>query len=144
MRGHSHHSHHSQNHGRGVHPVTTWRATRGDAESQIFRADPFASFSVTVSRLEGRVLVRVGGELDAYSSPYLRSTLLDLIDGQGNLALVIDLANLEFIDSTGLAVLVTALRQSRAHGGNVVLRQPRPSTMRLLRITAMDRVFAIE
>ncbi len=141
MRGHSHHS---QNYGRGVRAVTTWRVTRGEAESQSFRFDPYASFSVTVGRSDGRVVVRVGGELDAYSSPQLRSTLLDLIDGQGNLALVIDLANLEFIDSTGLSVLMTAVRRSRAHGGDVVLRHPKASTMRLLRITAMDRVFAIE
>lgn len=144
MREHPYRPHHAENSALGLDAVSTPRATRGDSESQSFRADPFASFTFTVSRIEGRVLVRVGGELDAYSSPHLRSTLLDLIDGQGNLALVIDLGNLDFIDSTGLSVLMTALRRSRDHGGDVVLRHPRPSTMRLLRITAMDRVFAIE
>lgn len=123
--------------------MTTWKAARGDAESRIFKVDPFAAFSATVSRIGGRVLVEVGGELDVYSSPHLRSTLLDLIDGQGNLALVIDLADLQFIDSTGLGVLLTALRRSRAHGGDVVLRNPTPATLRLLRVTGMDRVFTV-
>ncbi len=129
--------------GSGSSLVTTWKAARGDAESQIFKVDPFAAFSATVSRLDGRVLVCLGGELDVYSSPHLRSTLLALIDGQGNLALVIDLADLQFIDSTGLSVLLTALRRSRAHGGDVVLRHPAPAILRLLKVTGMDRVFNV-
>ncbi len=123
--------------------VTTWKAARGDVESASFHVDPYASFSVEVRRLDGRVLVEVKGELDVYSSPHLRSTLLDLIDGQGNLALVIDLMELQFIDSTGLGVLVTALRRSRVHGGDVVLRHPSRATLRLLQVTGLDRVFTI-
>lgn len=123
--------------------MTTWKAARGDVESETFHADPYASFSVNVSRIDGRVLVEVGGELDVYSSPHLRSTLLDLIDGQGNMALVIDLAELEFIDSTGLGVLITAMRHSQAHGGEIVLRHPTRSTRRLLRVSGMEKVFTI-
>lgn len=123
--------------------MTTWKAARDGAESQTFRLDPFAGFSADVSRIDGRVLVQLGGELDACTSPHLRSTLLDLIDGQGNLALVIDLGDLQFMDSTGLSVLVTAVLRSRAHGGDVVLRRPTPATKRLLQVAGMDRVFTI-
>ena len=54
-----------------------------------------------------------------------------------------DLAHLDFIDSTGLAVLVAGLKRLREHGGDMALRSPKPSILRVFEITGLTQVFAI-
>lgn len=84
------------------------------------------------------------GELDLATAPHLRETLADLIDGQGNLSMIIDLANLGFIDCSGLAVLVGALRRMQDRGGEIALRDPNPTASKLFAITGIDKAFPIE
>jgi anti-sigma B factor antagonist len=57
--------------------------------------------------------------------------------------LVVDLADTEFIDSTGLGVLIRALKRLRHRGGDLVLRSPRPNARKVLKITSLDRVIKI-
>jgi anti-sigma B factor antagonist len=57
--------------------------------------------------------------------------------------LVVDLGGTEFIDSTGLGVLVRALKRLRHHGGELVVRSPRPNARKVLAITCLDRVMTI-
>jgi anti-sigma B factor antagonist len=82
------------------------------------------------------------GELDLFTSPRLHDDLSALFD-QGVRSLTLDLSRLEFIDSTGLAELVQALRRHRASGGDVVLRAPAPATAKVLEISGLDRVFTV-
>jgi anti-sigma B factor antagonist len=89
-------------------------------------------------------VVRVVGELDIYTAPRLRDTLLDVI-GRHHATVVVDLERLEFIDSTGLGVLVSGVKRLRQiPGASLVLSAPPPSVMRVLDVTGLTKVFRIE
>lgn len=86
-------------------------------------------------------VVTVTGRLDAMEAPVLRAELGRLITG-GIRDLVVDLADVEFVDSAGLAVLVRARRDLRAVGSDVVLVRPATEdAMRVFRLTQFDEVF---
>ena len=87
-------------------------------------------------------VVSVHGEIDAYTSPQLRSKLREVID-RGSLDLLIDLEGVGFMDSTGLGVLIGALKRLRDRDGRVALVVTRPPLLRILRITGLDQVFTL-
>ncbi len=91
---------------------------------------------------EGVSEVWLRGELDAYSAPRVRELLQTLILGEQP-SVVVDLAGLDYIDSSGLGVLVSALRQARDNGGQITLAHPSPVVARVLQITGLHRVFPV-
>jgi anti-sigma B factor antagonist len=104
--------------------------------------DP-AGLVVDATVVDGSATVRLAGELDVATAGALRSTLCRL-DDQGVHSVVVDLAELGFIDSSGLSELVQALSRSRAAGGDVVLRRPTPATRKVLEIVGLTELFAVE
>lgn len=95
------------------------------------------------TRAVGDVTVlQVGGEVDIETSARLRERLVGLIEG-GSRKVVVDLQQVDFMDSTGLGVLVGALRRLRAVNGTLALVCERESLLKIFRITALDRVFSI-
>ena len=94
-------------------------------------------FSVSIGRALGRVILTLHGELDTAAAPVLRSVLDDIIEQQGNLDVIIDLAKLEFVDSRGLSELVAADRMAKEQGGTVTLSAPRPRVHRLFELTGL-------
>jgi anti-sigma B factor antagonist len=68
----------------------------------------------------GRTVVEVSGEIDVYTAPKLREALLSLVDS-GTYRLIVDMSGVEFLDSTGLGVLVGGLKRVRAHDGAIDL-----------------------
>ncbi len=102
-----------------------------------------APFQTLVSRFEGAVVVAIHGELDTYTAPGLRRLLHDLIDDQGNLTVVVDLAKVAFIDSSGLSALVVALKSIRSRGGKLTLANPSRNARRAFEVSGLNRVFAV-
>ena len=90
----------------------------------------------------GRMVVEVGGEIDVYTAPRLRDALINLVDN-GSYQLIIDLERVEFLDSTGLGVLVGGLKRVRAHDGGIELVCTQGRILRIFRITGLDSVFNI-
>jgi anti-sigma B factor antagonist len=91
---------------------------------------------------EGRTVVEVSGEIDVYTAPKLRETLLSLVDA-GSYQLVIDMEGVEFLDSTGLGVLVGGLKRVRAHDGNIDIVCTQGRILRIFKITGLSNVFTI-
>lgn len=88
-----------------------------------------------------RATVRLDYRVDAFTAPALRSELDQLFDA-GKSSFIVDLSDTPFMDSAGMAVLISLLRRSRQHGGDVKLIRPRSeSVMRILQLTRFDRVF---
>lgn len=83
----------------------------------------------------GAVLV-LRGELDPHTAPRLRGEI-DRALGAGRVNLVLDLAGLSFIDSSGLRVIISAHKDSSERDGHLVLRSPSPTARRLLDITGL-------
>ena len=102
-----------------------------------------SSFSIALTRTLGSVVVSVSGEVDASAAHELRTRLDDVIDDESPLELVVDLHDLAFMDTTGLGVLVHALKRMRERGGELTLSAPSPSTRKLLDISGLDRIFPV-
>jgi len=98
--------------------------------------------SVT-SRQEGtRTVIAVGGEIDVYTAPKLREQLIDLVSA-GQYHLVVDMEGVDFLDSTGLGVLVGGLKRVRAHDGSLRLVCTQERILKIFRITGLTKVFPI-
>lgn len=90
----------------------------------------------------GRTVVEVGGEIDVYTAPKLREQLVDLVAG-GRYHLVVDMQGVDFLDSTGLGVLVGGLKRVRAHDGSLHLVCSQERILKIFRITGLTKVFPI-
>jgi anti-sigma B factor antagonist len=87
-------------------------------------------------------VVNVSGELHVSTAPRFREELNAVIEGGGT-ALVLDLSAVEFIDSTGLSVLLNGLRLVNQRHGRMALVCANPTVMRLFQITSLDATFDI-
>jgi anti-sigma B factor antagonist len=104
-------------------------------------APGYLDFAVSVTTEARTTIVEVRGDLDCYTAPRLRSVLFDLADGPR--AVVLDVAGTDFIDSTGLGVLVGGLKRFRQQGGDMVVRSPNAMTVRLFEVTGVSKLFEI-
>ncbi|MER5419272.1 STAS domain-containing protein [Streptosporangium roseum] len=84
-------------------------------------------------------IVPLYGEIDIFTSPALRERLLRALRLSTG-PLVLDLSRVSFCDVSGLAVLVGTQRRARALGITLRLAAPRSQTVRMLRVTGLDRV----
>ncbi len=89
---------------------------------------PAPHLKVVVGRALGAVLVTLHGELSTATAGRLGDVLLDLIDGQGNLFVVIDLHDTVIPEGEGLDVLVTARASLLQRGGRFLLAAPSGGT----------------
>ena len=87
-------------------------------------------------------IVKVGGEIDVYTAPKLRERLIGLVES-GSFHLIVDMEAVEFLDSTGLGVLVGGLKRVRAHEGWIDLVCTQSRILRIFRITGLNKVFSI-
>jgi anti-sigma B factor antagonist len=93
-----------------------------------------ALFSVDrVDQPGGPVLLRLRGELDVHGAPVFRAQLLDLLPERP--PLIVDLQALDFMDSSGLAVLLELRSRGRNNGWNVSVRGARGRVRELLERT---------
>jgi anti-anti-sigma factor len=98
---------------------------------------------IEVTQTEGApVLLALGGELDLVSSTAFTRAVADLQQLQPA-RVVIDLAGLTFVDSSGVNALVQAVRAVEADGGGAVLAAPSPPTLRILEITRAGEIVPI-
>jgi anti-sigma B factor antagonist len=100
-------------------------------------------FGVAVTHTGAHAVVALSGELDLASAPALRDCLAGLAD-EGETQILMDLTDLDFVDSTGLSVLVMDFHRTRAAGGSTVMRNPSEAVMRVLEITGLASIFSIE
>jgi len=95
------------------------------------------------TRTEGaHTIVAIGGEIDVYTAPKLREQLIDLVSN-GSHHLIVDMEAVEFLDSTGLGVLVGGLKRVRAHDGSLRLVCSQERILKIFRITGLTKVFSI-
>ena len=98
--------------------------------------------TLATREVDGRAVVAVGGEIDVYTAPKLRDKITELV-AAGTYHLVIDMEAVEFLDSTGLGVLVGGLKKVRAHDGSLSLICNQDRLLKIFRITGLAKVFVI-
>lgn len=87
-------------------------------------------------------VLAVTGEVDVYTAPRLREKLVELVS-QGKHQIVVDLEGVDFLDSTGLGVLVGGLKRLRSHEGELSLVCTRQRILKVFEITGLTKVFSI-
>ena len=98
--------------------------------------------TITSESRGASTVVRVGGEVDAYTAPTLRERL-DAEISAGHTHLVVGLEEVSFMDSSGLSVLVGGLAAARSRNGSLSLAGPDERILRVLTITCLTDVFEI-
>ncbi len=95
-----------------------------------------------VRNVGDRAVVDVKGEIDVYTAPKLREKLIELVS-DGSYNVVVNLEGVDFLDSTGLGVLVGALKRVKAHDGSLALVCTQDKILKIFKITGLTKVFPI-
>lgn len=101
-----------------------------------------ATLNARVREMGGIPVVELEGEIDLSTSPIFKETVYGVIES-GKIDVIIDLNELEFMDSTGLGVLVAALKKTSYEGGSIRLICNRRNILKVFTITGLDKVFSI-
>jgi anti-sigma B factor antagonist len=96
-----------------------------------------SAFKVEVSGQTAAPNVVVQGEIDVATSPTLRDDLSALI-ARGARHITLDFADVSFVDSSGLGVLVGAYKRLREDGGSIRIVSAQPSVRKVFEITGLE------
>ena len=88
-------------------------------------------------------VVTIAGEIDVYTAPRFREVIVGAIEN-GNTRLIVDIEAVDFLDPTGLGVLVGALKKVRASNGSLDIVCTSDRLLRIFAITGLDKVFGIK
>jgi len=99
--------------------------------------------AVEVRHDAGSAIVTLGGELEFGTAAQLRTAFSDLVRHDCD-RVVVDLADLRFIDSSGLSLLVQAKQRFTAQGRGFELRSPNERVIRVIETSGLAELFAIE
>jgi anti-sigma B factor antagonist len=96
----------------------------------------------TRSPRQGVVILVLGGEVDVYTSPRLKQEMVEHLN-QGARNLIVDLSSVEYLDSTGLGVLIGGLKRARERSGDLRLVCDSLRILRIFEITGLTKIFDI-
>jgi anti-sigma B factor antagonist len=99
-------------------------------------------FGVSTTQDGDYAVVAVTGELDVYTAPVLEESLGELVEG-GNPRLVVDLTEVTFMDSTGLGLLIKALKWTRELDGSLKIVANTDKVLKVFRVTGLDGVLSL-
>jgi anti-sigma B factor antagonist len=94
-----------------------------------------------VTEKQGITIVALKGEVDLENSPAARKILLSSLDGAQRV--LVDLSEVTYIDSSGVASLVEALQASKKAGIEFALAAASEPTRRVLELARLDKVFTL-
>ncbi|MCP4643829.1 MAG: STAS domain-containing protein [bacterium] len=101
------------------------------------------ALEITETGTDDARVIAVSGEVDLYSSPDLREAITKAIPRSDG-ALVIDLGDVAYMDSSGVATLVEGLRAAKKKKSGFVLRSPSTAVMKVLQLSRLDTVFEVQ
>jgi anti-sigma B factor antagonist len=105
---------------------------------------PLLLFELEVSDLDGVEVCTVIGELDVASAPKLRQALIKLVaEASGPPRVVVDLAGVDFLDSTGLGVLLGGLKRVRAADGAIAVCRAEPQVRKVFEVTRVVEILPV-
>jgi len=82
------------------------------------------------------------GEVDVYTAPLLRQEIMDQVDA-GVKNLLVNLDKVEYLDSTGLGILIGGVKRLKEQGGSLRLVGPSARISRIFEITGLNKIFDV-
>ncbi|PRO65894.1 STAS domain-containing protein [Alkalicoccus urumqiensis] len=101
------------------------------------------NLDIQVHEHEQETVAFVNGEVDVYTASKLKETITPLAEEENN-RLVVDLAGVDYIDSTGLGIFIGALKTAEKSGSSLVLTGLNDRVRRLFEITGLHEVIQID
>jgi anti-sigma B factor antagonist len=101
------------------------------------------AFALQVENLKPALrLLAVSGELDLFAAPELKQTIHEALDGDIR-DLIVDLTQTAFIDSSGLAALILAMKRARRRGGHLVVVDGGGTVARTFHVAGVNQILTI-
>ena len=100
------------------------------------------SIEIQIIEKDGNHKIQVSGQVDLYTSPNLRKAILDNVD-KSNSRIIIDLSQVEYMDSSGVATLVEGLRSAMKQKKSFKLLSPSAPVRKVLNLSRLETVFSI-
>ena len=100
------------------------------------------NLEVNVTRKDNYAIVLISGEVDLYSSPKLRNKIIKLTDEKFK-TIIIDLSNVPYMDSSGVATMVEGLQLTEKYKGNLYLCGLNSMVREVFELSRLDTVFDI-
>ena len=100
------------------------------------------NLTVNVVEENEKSVLNVSGEIDAYTAPKLKESLLPLTKKEKN-KVEVNLENVTYMDSTGLGVFVSALKSTKENNSTLTLLNLQDRVLRIFKITGVDEVITI-
>jgi len=91
---------------------------------------------------EDVTVIALAGEVDVYTSPRVKQEIVNLLNGGTN-KMIVDLTGVEYLDSTGLGVLIGGLKRARERDGDLKLICDNVRILRIFEITGLTKIFDI-
>jgi anti-sigma B factor antagonist len=87
-------------------------------------------------------VLRIAGEVDMFSSPQARNAIMELVK-QRVLKVIVDLSEVSYMDSSGVATLIEGLQLCHKYNGNLVVAGLRDNVREVFELTRLDKIFQI-
>jgi anti-sigma B factor antagonist len=87
-------------------------------------------------------VLRLSGEIDLNEKPNVTAQLDPLLENGSN-PIIVDLSDVTYVDSSGLAIFIDALQRARAYGGQIALTGLQENVRMVFEIAKLDQVFQI-
>jgi len=87
-------------------------------------------------------IVQVSGEVDLYNVSELKKALFSITDGKSK-SVVVDLKNVNYMDSSGIGALVAGQKKMKAHSGTFALINIHDDVLNILKLATLDKFFKI-
>ena len=91
----------------------------------------------------GGVIFDISGDIDLANSPAMRKTLLGEIKDKHTVKVFLNLKNVRYIDSSGIASLVEGLKASRDHGSRLILFGLNTTVREVMQLSRLQKIFEI-
>lgn len=99
---------------------------------------------IVEEQVPGRFVVSLDGDLDLATSPALADAVAGLLAGAHVEQLLVDLAEVRFLDSSGVRALLQARKAATDHGAGFAVHRPREVVAQVLRMAAVDHLLGVD
>ncbi|MGX4670599.1 STAS domain-containing protein [Cerasibacillus sp. JNUCC 74] len=100
------------------------------------------NLTIKITDEPNKSIVHLSGEIDAYTAPNLKETLIPLTQQKGRIVEV-DLEKVSYMDSTGLGIFISALKSTKEHDSKLILVNIQERVLRLFKITGLDEIMDV-